>query len=256
MIIVGLTGGIASGKSSVSHILASQGIPIVDADLLARRVVEPGTSGHAQIVSTFGADILLKDGSGAIDRARLGEIIFNDERQRKVLNAIVHPAVRKELVWDTARYWLAGHKVVVLDVPLLIEAGLWKWCSKVVVVYCSKDIQLQRLMRRDHLPQSAALSRLNAQLPLASKLEYSDHVLDNSGSPAELEEQVHSLIARFDRDAGWTWLISWLLPPIGLLMGLWRLSWKSVQRKRRRGARSAVPDGGTIRLREQEEQED
>lgn len=133
--VVGLTGGIASGKSAVSHILASHGIPIVDADVLARRVVEPGTSGHAQIVSTFGNDVLLKDGSRAIDRARLGEIIFNDERQRKLLNAIVHPAVRREMIWEVARYWLAGHKVCVLDVPLLIEAGLWKWCSKVVVVY-------------------------------------------------------------------------------------------------------------------------
>lgn len=132
---MGLTGGIASGKSTVSHLLASQGIPIVDADLLARRVVEPGTSAHAQIVATFGNDVLLKDGSRAIDRARLGEIIFNDDQQRKLLNGIVHPAVRREMVWDVARYWLTGHKICVVDVPLLIEAGLWKYCSKVVVVY-------------------------------------------------------------------------------------------------------------------------
>lgn len=132
---MGLTGGIASGKSAVSHLLASHGFPIVDADLLARRVVEPGTTGYAQIIATFGNDILLKDGSGGIDRARLGEIIFNDERQRKLLNGIVHPAVRREMIWEVARYWLTGHKVCVVDVPLLIEAGLWKWCSKVVVVY-------------------------------------------------------------------------------------------------------------------------
>jgi dephospho-CoA kinase len=103
--------------------------------LLARRVVEPGTSTYAHIVSTFGSDILLKDGSGAIDRARLGEIIFNDERQRRLLNDIVHPAVRREMIWEVARYWLKGYKICVLDVPLLIEAGLWMWCSKVVVVY-------------------------------------------------------------------------------------------------------------------------
>lgn len=132
---MGLTGGIASGKSTVSRSLAAQGIPVVDADLLARRVVEPGTSAHAQIVSTFGAEILLKDGSQSIDRARLGEIIFNDEKQRKLLNGIVHPAVRSEMIWEIARYWLTGHKLCVVDVPLLIEAGFWKWCSKVVVVY-------------------------------------------------------------------------------------------------------------------------
>lgn len=115
--------------------IASHGIPVVDADVLARRVVEPGTSPYAQIVSTFGNDVILKDGSRAINRARLGEIVFNDERQRKLLNAIVHPAVRREMIWEVARYWLTGHKVCVVDVPLLIEAGMWKYCSKVVVVY-------------------------------------------------------------------------------------------------------------------------
>jgi len=134
-LVVGLTGGIASGKSTVSHLIASHGIPVVDADVLARRVVEPGTSPYAQIVSTFGNDVILKDGSRAIDRARLGEIVFNDERQRKLLNAIVHPAVRREMIWEVARYWLTGHKVCIIDVPLLIEAGMWKYCSKVVVVY-------------------------------------------------------------------------------------------------------------------------
>jgi dephospho-CoA kinase len=116
-------------------LIASHGIPVVDADVLARRVVEPGTSPYAQIVSTFGNDVILKDGSRAINRARLGEIVFNDERQRKLLNAIVHPAVRREMIWEVARYWLTGHKVCVVDVPLLIEAGMWKYCSKVVVVY-------------------------------------------------------------------------------------------------------------------------
>jgi dephospho-CoA kinase len=119
--------------------------------------------------------------------------------------------------------------------------------------HSSKDIQLQRLMHRDKCTQQAALARLNAQMPLASKLEYSDHVLDNSGSLTELEEQVNALVARFRRDAGWSWVISWLLPPVGLIMGLWRLSWRSVGRRRRRGRREPVPDEGAIRLEEVEE---
>lgn len=108
-------------------------------------------------------------------------------------------------------------------------------------------------MRRDKSTQTAALARLNSQLPLASKLEYSDHVIDNSGSLVDMEQQVDSLVARLGRDAGWTWVISWLLPPIGLIMGLWRLGSKSVKRRRRRGMRSTVPDDGSIRLREVDE---
>jgi len=118
----------------------------------------------------------------------------------------------------------------------------------------SKDLQLQRLMRRDKCTQQAALARLNSQMPLASKLEYSEHVLDNSGSLTELEEQVNTLVARFRRDAGWSWVVSWLLPPIGLIMGLWRLSCRSVGRRRRRGRREPpVPDEGAIRLQEENE---
>jgi len=255
MLVVGLTGGIGSGKSSVSQILASHGIPIVDADVLARRVVEPTTSVHAQIVATFGSEVLLRDGSRGLDRKKLGEVVFNDERKRKLLNAIVHPAVRREMIWDVARYWLTGHKVCVVDAPLLIEVGIWKYVSKVVLVYCSKDIQLQRLIGRDNIPQTAALARINSQLPLASKLEYSDHVLDNSGSPADLESQVTSLVARLRQDAGWTWVINWLIPPVGLIGGLLRLFWRSIRRRRRRN-QSAVLGGrrgeavGSIRLRE------
>jgi len=256
MIVVGLTGGIASGKSSVSHLLASHGIPIVDADILARRVVEPNTSVHAQIVATFGSEVLLRDGSRALDRKKLGEVVFNDDRKRKLLNAIVHPAVRREMIWDVARYWLTGHKVCVVDVPLLIEVGIWKYVSKVVVVYCSKDLQLQRLTQRDNIPHAAAQARINAQLPLASKLEYSDHVIDNSGSLADLESQVTSLVERLRRDAGRTWVINWLIPPVGLIAGLLRLFWRGIRRRRKRhlsitlGGRRGE-GGGSIRLQEQ-----
>lgn len=133
-IVVGLTGGIASGKSTVSRLLASHGIPIVDADLLAREVVEPGTPGHAAICSTFGTTIL-REGSQEIDRKKLGEIIFNDEYKRKQLNAIVHPAVRKAMFWSVVRCWIRGERVCIVDVPLLIETGMWKQVGKVIVVY-------------------------------------------------------------------------------------------------------------------------
>jgi dephospho-CoA kinase len=130
--VVGLTGGIATGKSTVSNLLKAKNIPIIDADVLARQVVLPGTPALAKIVDHFGPSVLLPDGS--LDRKKLGSIIFNDEAQRRHLNAIVHPAVRRELLWNIVTLWLWGEKICVVDVPLLIEGGLWKWMGKVVVV--------------------------------------------------------------------------------------------------------------------------
>jgi dephospho-CoA kinase len=132
--VVGLTGGIATGKSTVSKLLSSRhGIPIIDADVIARQVVEAGTPALSQIVSAFGVDILTE--VGTLNRQKLGQIIFNDPDKRKILNKIVHPAVQRAMMWETFKLWIAGHKWCVLDVPLLIEGGLWKWVAKVVVVY-------------------------------------------------------------------------------------------------------------------------
>ena len=133
--VVGLTGGIASGKSTVSRLLKERSVPVVDADVLAREVVAPGTSGLCAIVGQFGADILCPDGT--LDRKRLGDIIFQDAKKRSILNEIVHPAVRRAMLRDVVRCWWNGERVCVLDVPLLVEAGLWRWVGDVVVVYWS-----------------------------------------------------------------------------------------------------------------------
>lgn len=132
--MIGLTGGIATGKSTVSTLLSNtHHIPVIDADVLARTVVEPGTPALRSIVSAFGPSILFPDGS--LDRKKLGSIIFEDEKKRRILNGIVHPAVRRGLVWGVLGCWWRGEKVCVLDVPLLIEGGLWKLVGKVVVVH-------------------------------------------------------------------------------------------------------------------------
>jgi dephospho-CoA kinase len=131
--VIGLTGGIATGKSTVSSLLASHGIPIIDADVLAREVVGLGTRGLSQIISAFGRDILQPDGT--LDRPKLGELIFDNDIERRKLNAIVHPAVRRAMIWKVIKCWLRGEQMCVLDVPLLIEVGLWKWMGWVVVVY-------------------------------------------------------------------------------------------------------------------------
>lgn len=132
-LVIGLTGGIASGKSTVSTLLKAYDIPLIDADVIARDVVRPGTPALAQIVAHFGPTVLLPDGS--LDRTKLGQIIFNNEMERKVLNGIVHPAVRRAMAWSVLDCWWKGHSVSVLDVPLLIEGGLWKWVASVVLVY-------------------------------------------------------------------------------------------------------------------------
>jgi dephospho-CoA kinase len=132
-IVVGLTGGIASGKSTVSRHLKERSVPVVDADVLARQVVAPGTSGLRAIVGHFGADILSPDGT--LDRKMLGDIIFKDAKKRKILNGIVHPAVRRAMLREVVRCWWGGESICVLDVPLLVEAGLWRWVGDVVVIY-------------------------------------------------------------------------------------------------------------------------
>ncbi|ELU44166.1 dephospho-CoA kinase [Rhizoctonia solani AG-1 IA] len=227
--------GFGPGRSTISSLLTSHGIPVIDADLLARQVVEPGTPGHAAIISTFGTEVL-KEGTHDIDRKKLGEIIFNDEYKRKQLNAIVHPAVRKAMFWSVVRCWLRGERVCVLDVPLLIETGMWK------------QLQMQRLMRRDSSDRAAAQSRVSSQLPLASKLEYADVVIDNSGSMADTDRQIVSLVQRLQKETGWTWIVSWIIPPVGLLLGAWCLAWRAIKRGKKTKRRPAVPNEGAIEL--------
>jgi dephospho-CoA kinase len=196
---------------------------------------------------------------GTLDRPKLGAIVFRDEEQRRKLNAIVHPAVRWAMILGVLKYWLRGERICVLDVPLLIESKIHRWVGKVIVVYwfvlfkshmrptidglvtsSSAEIQLQRLMQRDGSTREAARSRLQAQLPIAEKLEYADIVLDNSGTQAELEVQVDELVRRLYLEAGWSWRVKWLAPPIGLLSALWTLIWRRVKRRRSR-RRKAEP---------------
>ena len=131
--VVGLTGGIATGKSTVSTQFRGLGFPVVDADVLARRVVEPGTPALRRIVAAFGGGVLQADGT--LDRKALGDIIFRDAAKRAVLNAIVHPAVRRAMLWEICRAWLKGERVCIVDVPLLVESNLWRLVGSVVVVY-------------------------------------------------------------------------------------------------------------------------
>ncbi|KAL5529186.1 hypothetical protein ACEPAG_5160 [Sanghuangporus baumii] len=213
-LVVGLTGGIATGKSTVSSLLKAHSITVIDADVIARQVVQPGTKTHAEIIRYFGEEVLLADGT--LDRPKLGAVIFGDEGKRKQLNSIVHPAVRMEMVRQVFWTWLKGKRYCVIDVPLLIETGLHQWVGLTVVVSCPEQTQLSRLMQRDNMAEEAARARVKSQMPISAKVDYADIVIDNTGSLDELRSRVEDLIVRLERKTRWMWFIEWLVPPVGL----------------------------------------
>jgi dephospho-CoA kinase len=179
-LLVGLTGGIATGKSTVTGLLASPSVRVVDADALARAVVEPGTPAHARIVAEFGKDVLQPD--GRLDRARLGELVFPDPAKRKRLEAITHPAIRarfEQIMVDLERQGFDG--ILIWDAALLVESGGHRKMDKVVVVTTDPATQLRRLMARDGVTEEAARARTASQMPLAVKARAGDYVIDNSG---------------------------------------------------------------------------
>ncbi|MGE6611356.1 dephospho-CoA kinase [Peribacillus sp. NPDC076916] len=190
--IIGITGGIASGKSTVSLYLQELGFTIVDADLASRAVVEPGEEAYHQVVKAFGEDILLPD--GGIDRVKLGSIIFNDQEKRLLLNGIVHPAVRKWMRLKTEEALSSGEETVFMDIPLLFESKLTFMVEKTLLIYVDEQVQLQRLMNRNGLSETEALARINSQMPLADKKALADAVVDNNGDINETKRQVKSIL--------------------------------------------------------------
>ena len=191
-LLVGLTGGIATGKSTVTGLLASPSMRVVDADTLAREVVEPGTSAHALIVAEFGKDVLQPD--GRLDRARMAEIVFADAAKRKRLEAITHPAIRgrfEQLMADLERQGF--HGILIWDAALLVESGGHTKMDKVVVVTTDPATQLRRLMARDGSTEEAARARTASQMPLAVKARVADYVIDNSGTREETDARVREV---------------------------------------------------------------
>ncbi|CAM0136533.1 Dephospho-CoA kinase cab5 [Umbelopsis sp. WA50703] len=220
MKLVGLTGGIGSGKSTVSRILTEHHIPIVDADLIARQVVEPGRRAYNLIRKHFGDEILNVDGT--LDRAKLGSIVFADSDKRKVLNSCVHPYVRLEMFRQVAWLWLKGAKLVVVDVPLLFESKLNRFVNTTVVVYCSEILQLQRITKRDNMSEEAATQRIRSQMPLNEKVKLADIVLDNSTDLDQLKLQVKNLITRLTPPIS-SWLLGWIIPPLALAISAYAI---------------------------------
>ncbi|MGE5561500.1 MAG: dephospho-CoA kinase [Chloroflexota bacterium] len=194
MRVIGLTGGIASGKSTVSRILREMGAEIVDADVLAHEVLRPGTEGWAQVVATFGNDILRPDGT--INRRLLGKKVFPDPEAVRKLNGIVHPRVIRasvERIESARRIWGTSQHLLVIDAPLLIEAGMHTMVDEVWVVKVDEHTQLERLMQRDKFTIGEAIARVHAQMPLSEKLTYADRVIDNTGSVESTRSQIERI---------------------------------------------------------------
>lgn len=187
-VVIGLTGGIASGKSTVSNMFRNQGIRIIDADKISRDVVEIGEPAYQQIVKTFGQDIILDDQT--INREKLGAIIFSNDKNRQQLNEIVHPAVRKEMLKQKQEEKERNAKQVVLDIPLLFESKLTHMVDVTVLVYVDEQTQLKRLMNRNGYSKEEAMMRIQSQLPLKEKVKLADVIINNNGSIEDTEAQV------------------------------------------------------------------
>jgi dephospho-CoA kinase len=194
MLIAGLTGSIATGKSTVSAILKDLGAFIVDADLAAREVVLPGMPAWEEIVRIFGRDILQE--TGEIHRERLGDLVFNDAKMRAMLEAVVHPEVMRVMDEQISTIRAgSSDAVVILDVPLLIETGMHRGVSEVIVVYCPEDQQMRRLMVRDGIGREEALARIRAQLSIEEKRRHASLIIDNSTTVENTRRQVQDVFA-------------------------------------------------------------
>lgn len=188
MLWIGLTGGIASGKSTVSDLLRARGFPIVDADQLVRELSQVGMPALSEIRDAFGPTVFAKDGS--LDRKHLGELVFKNPDKRRELEKILHPKVR-QLAFDRRQSLAAaGIKAAFYDVPLLFEQNMQAMFDRTVVVHCRRELQLQRIMQRNGISQEEAELRLNAQLPLNEKARIADDVIENGGTMKDLEQAV------------------------------------------------------------------
>lgn len=194
MRVYGLTGGIASGKSTVAKILRSKNIPVVDADIVAREIVAPNTTGLQKIVEHFGSEILCEDGT--LNRQKLGDIIFQDPKKRKKLESITHPRIFGGIAKKLGEHRSKGTSLAFVEAALMVETGSYRLYEGLVVVGCDETQQLERLMARNHYTLQEAQSRIESQMPLSKKRSVADYYIDNSGTIEELQQKTVSLITQ------------------------------------------------------------
>ena len=200
MHVFGLTGGFASGKSTVVARLRARGVPVVEADELAREIVEPGSEGLSAVIDAFGPEML--GPGGRLDRKRLGELVFSDPAARARLEAILHPRIRARMHEKTRAFGESGEPLVCYEAPLLVEVGLAGELRPLVVVAADEATQIRRATARDGSTPEAARARLRAQLPLADKVALADHVIDNSGPLEQTLEATDRVLEAVCREVG------------------------------------------------------
>ena len=198
MKIVGLTGGISSGKSTVSSYLKQLKIPVIDADEVARKVVEPNSQGAIEIKKAFGSDVFEEDGS--LNRQKLGALIFSNAENRQKLDDLLQPLIKIMILDEIEEYRQKGETMIVLDLPLLFEKHYEKLCEEIIVVYVPRELQLERLMRRNQYTKQEALSRIDSQLSIEEKRKRATVLLDNQGTIQQLYQQVEQWLVETKND--------------------------------------------------------
>ena len=198
MKIVGLTGGISSGKSTVSSYLKQLKIPVIDADEVARKVVEPNSQGAREIRKTFGSDVFEEDGS--LNRQKLGALIFSNAENRQKLDDLLQPLIKIMILDEIEEYRQKGETMIVLDLPLLFEKHYEKLCEEIIVVYIPRKLQLERLMKRNQYTKQEALSRIDSQLSIEEKRKRATVLLDNQGTIQQLYQQVEQWLVETKND--------------------------------------------------------
>ena len=192
MLRVGLTGGLASGKSFVGRTLADLGCLLIQADQLGHRVIDPGGEAHQQVIAEFGRGILRKDGT--VDRKKLGSDVFGKPERLAKLSALVHPAVRARIAVEIGAFAAREpHGVAIVEAAILIETGSYRDYARLIVALCSEEQQVERAMARDHLTREEVLERMSRQMPLAEKVKYADYVVDTSGAKERTLEQTRAV---------------------------------------------------------------
>ncbi|MBR7554252.1 dephospho-CoA kinase [Allobacillus sp. GCM10007491] len=195
-LVVGLTGSIATGKSTISNMFKVAEIPVIDADAIARDVVEPGEPAFEKIKAHFGDEVIGTDGT--LDRKRLGNIVFNDEQKRTELNQIIHPEIRKEMLTQRDKLIKQDVPLVVMDIPLLFESKLFDYVDRTLVVYIPEELQLERLMDRDGSTREEAKSRIDAQISIEKKKNQADAIINNSGTVDESKQQLRDILTNWN----------------------------------------------------------
>ena len=193
-LVIGLTGGIASGKSTISSILKAVGWPVIDADLIARQIVMPGSKGLEQIVNRFGPQMLNSDGT--LDRKKLGKTFFDDPKKLSDLDKIEHPLIQEAIDSQLDEFKKQHLPVVVLDVPLLFETGMDEECDLTVLAVVDQATQLKRLMKRDQISKMDAVKKISSQMSLKEKMQRADVIIDNNGTLEQTRSQVAELVDR------------------------------------------------------------